>query len=143
MSCPPSQSPSPRPASLQLKATLSETGAVFLLARGGLAPQPHLFPWKNGSLVKKGPWRVPSSDSLNDQWGWPSSCPALPGAVLVPACTGSAIQLWRRCYLRGSPERQVRARLGSGQLGGGGALPLPPPVTSVKSLCPSCVDSNH
>ncbi|XP_019411714.1 PREDICTED: myotubularin-related protein 11 isoform X1 [Crocodylus porosus] len=94
------------PGCSKLKATLSETGAVFLLARGALAPQPHLFPWKNGSLVKKGPWRVPSSDSLSDQQGWPSSYPALLGEVLVPACVGPAIQLWRRCYLRGSPERQ-------------------------------------
>ncbi|EMP31288.1 Splicing factor 3B subunit 4, partial [Chelonia mydas] len=94
----------------KLEAALSGNGAVYLFAKGSLSPQTHLFPWKNGSLSRKG-WRwAQSLESLSEQdrslrskpSGWP-----LQPAGLLPASVGPLIQLWRRCYLRGSQEVQT------------------------------------
>ncbi|XP_034612347.1 myotubularin-related protein 11 isoform X3 [Trachemys scripta elegans] len=94
----------------QLEAALSGNRAVYLFAKGALSPQIHLFPWKNGSLSKKGWWRAQSSESLSEQdrslRSKPSGCPLQPEGLLLPASAGPLIRLWRRCYLRGSQEVQ-------------------------------------
>ncbi|XP_074836654.1 myotubularin-related protein 11 [Carettochelys insculpta] len=89
---------------------LSGSGSVYLLAKGSLLLQTHLFPWENGSLSRK-PWRrTQSSESLGEQERSlrckPSSCPLQPEGLLRPAFVGPLIQFWRRCYLRGSQEVQ-------------------------------------
>ncbi|CAM2108227.1 unnamed protein product [Caretta caretta] len=94
----------------KLEAALSGNGAVYLFVKGGLSPQTHLFPWKNGSLSRKG-WRwAQSLESLSEQdrslRSKPSGCPLQPEGLLLPASVGPLIQLWRRCYLRGSQEVQ-------------------------------------
>uniref|UniRef100_A0A452J4A4 Myotubularin phosphatase domain-containing protein n=1 Tax=Gopherus agassizii TaxID=38772 RepID=A0A452J4A4_9SAUR len=94
----------------QLEAALSGSGTMYLFAKGALSPQTHLFPWKNGSLSKKGWWRAQSSESLSEQdrslRSSPSGCPLQPEGLLLPASVGPLIRLWRRCYLRGSQEVQ-------------------------------------
>ncbi|XP_050786648.1 myotubularin-related protein 11 isoform X2 [Gopherus flavomarginatus] len=94
----------------KLEAALSGNGTMYLFAKGALSPQTHLFPWKNGSLSKKGWWRAQSSESLSEQdrslRSSPSGCPLQPEGLLLPASVGPLIQLWRRCYLRGSQEVQ-------------------------------------
>uniref|UniRef100_A0A8C3FP48 Myotubularin related protein 11 n=1 Tax=Chrysemys picta bellii TaxID=8478 RepID=A0A8C3FP48_CHRPI len=94
----------------QLEGALSGNRAVYLFAKGALSPQTHLFPWKNGSLSKKGWWRAQSSESLSEQdrslRSKPSGCPQQPEGLLLPASAGPLIRLWRRCYLRGSQEVQ-------------------------------------
>uniref|UniRef100_A0A8C8RL28 Myotubularin related protein 11 n=1 Tax=Pelusios castaneus TaxID=367368 RepID=A0A8C8RL28_9SAUR len=118
------------------EATLARNGAMYLFAKGALLLQTHLFPWKNGSLSKKGWRQAPSSESLSEQeWSLrskPSSCLLQPDGLLCPVSLGPLIRLWRRCYLRGSSEVQrglfaptlaelaneldlLRERLGDGQ----------------------------
>ncbi|KAG6930196.1 myotubularin related protein 10, partial [Chelydra serpentina] len=95
----------------KLEAALSGNGAVYLFAKGALSPQTHLFPWKSGSLSRKGWRRAQSSESLSEQdrslRSKPSGCPLQPDGLLLPASAGPLIRLWRRCYLRGSQEVQV------------------------------------
>ncbi|XP_075763100.1 myotubularin-related protein 11 isoform X2 [Pelodiscus sinensis] len=94
----------------KLEPALSRNGAVYLWTKGALSPQTHLFPWKNGSLSKKGWRRAQSSESLGEQERplrrKSSSCPFQPEGLLLPASAGPLIRLWRRCYLRGSQEVQ-------------------------------------
>ncbi|XP_044847103.1 myotubularin-related protein 11 isoform X3 [Mauremys mutica] len=94
----------------KLEAALSGNGTMYLFAKGALSPQTHLFPWKNGSLSKKGWRRAQSSESLSEQdrslRSSPSGCPLQSEGLLLPASVGPLIRLWRRCYLRGSQEVQ-------------------------------------
>uniref|UniRef100_A0A8C3T5J6 Myotubularin related protein 11 n=1 Tax=Chelydra serpentina TaxID=8475 RepID=A0A8C3T5J6_CHESE len=98
-------------SSAPVGAALSGNGAVYLFAKGALSPQTHLFPWKSGSLSRKGWRRAQSSESLSEQdrslRSKPSGCPLQPDGLLLPASAGPLIRLWRRCYLRGSQEVQV------------------------------------
>ncbi|XP_044305175.1 myotubularin-related protein 11 isoform X1 [Varanus komodoensis] len=87
--------------------------SLFVFAKGSLTLQTHYFPWKNGSLSKKGCW-----------WAQPSEGPAeqekplarkssdcllyYKGLLLLPSHAGPLISLWKRCYLRGDPEVQVK-----------------------------------
>lgn len=96
--------------------------SVWLFSRGALTPLNQLCPWRDSpSLLAVSSRWLPrpaiSSESLADQeWGLPShwgACPLPPG-LLLPGCLGPQIRLWRRCYLRGRPEVQVRREDGLG-----------------------------
>lgn len=90
--------------------------SVWLFSRGALTPLNQLCPWRDSPSVlavssRWLPRPAISSESLADQeWGLPShwgACPLPPG-LLLPGYLGPQIRLWRRCYLRGRPEVQVR-----------------------------------
>lgn len=90
--------------------------SVWLFSRGALTALNQLCPWRDSpSLLAVSSRWLPrpaiSSESLADQeWGLPShwgACP-LPAGLLLPGYLGPQIRLWRRCYLRGRPEVQVR-----------------------------------
>lgn len=90
--------------------------SVWLFSRGALTPMNQLCPWRDSPsmLAVSSRWlprSAISSESLADQeWGLPSywgACP-LPSGLLLPGYLGPQIRFWRRCYLRGRPEVQVR-----------------------------------
>ncbi|XP_077175386.1 myotubularin-related protein 11 isoform X2 [Paroedura picta] len=86
--------------------------AVFLLSKGSLSLQTQLFPWKNGSLSKKVSRWAQLSEGPGDQnkpLRGQSGLRHLPpeGLLLLPLHAGPFVRLWKRCYLRGSPEVQV------------------------------------
>ncbi|XP_064355150.1 myotubularin-related protein 11 isoform X2 [Dromaius novaehollandiae] len=83
-------------------------GAVWVLAKGALWPQPQPFPWRSGALGKRLPRWAPSLESLSEPERGPvgSPLPAPPRGPLLPCAAGPAIRLWRRCYLRAVPEGQ-------------------------------------
>lgn len=90
--------------------------SMWLFSRGALTPLNQLCPWQDStSLLTVSSHWLPrparSSESLADQeWGLPShwgACPLPPG-LLLPGYLGPQIRFWKRCYLRGRPEVQVR-----------------------------------
>lgn len=90
--------------------------SVWLFSRGALTPLNQLCPWQDSpSLLAVSSHWLPrparASESLADQeWGLPShwgACPLPPG-LLLPGYLGPQIRFWKRCYLRGRPEVQVR-----------------------------------
>lgn len=89
---------------------------MWLFSRGALTALSQLCPWQDSpSLLAVSSHWLPrparSSESLADQeWGLPShwgACPLPPG-LLLPGYLGPQIRFWKRCYLRGRPEVQVR-----------------------------------
>ncbi|XP_060113259.1 myotubularin-related protein 11 [Heteronotia binoei] len=86
--------------------------AMFLSSKGSLSLQTQLFPWKNGSLSKKfSRWALLSEgpgeqDRPSRGKPGPRHLPRK-DRLLLPLPAGPFIRLWRRCYLRGSPEVQV------------------------------------
>ncbi|XP_053225358.1 myotubularin-related protein 11 [Podarcis raffonei] len=85
---------------------------LYLFSKGSLSLQAHFFPWKNGSLAKKGSRRSQGSEAPREQ-DRSRRCKTRSfllhhdGLLLLPSYAGPSIRLWRRCYLRGSPETQA------------------------------------
>ncbi|NXI64591.1 MTRAB protein, partial [Anseranas semipalmata] len=81
-------------------------GAVFVLAKGSLSPQP--FPWRSGRPPPRLLRWAPSLESLSERGGSTggSPVPTPPRGLLLPCAAGPSVRLWRRCYLRGLPEAQ-------------------------------------
>ncbi|XP_078238290.1 myotubularin-related protein 11 isoform X2 [Pogona vitticeps] len=93
----------------QMQNTPPGKGTLYVFSKGSLALQTHFFPWKNGSLVKKGTRRAPLAEGTGEQERppWGKASPWLlyqDGPLLLPSLVGPRIRLWRRCYLRGNPD---------------------------------------
>ncbi|XP_069508503.1 myotubularin-related protein 11 [Ambystoma mexicanum] len=93
----------------------SGTCTVYLLQKGSLTLLTQFLPWKTSSSYKRGSRRAQSSESLlveleRSVRGIKPTF-ALPHSdeMLHPLHTGPWIRLWRRCYLRGSPDTQVNS----------------------------------
>ncbi|XP_063001918.1 myotubularin-related protein 11 [Elgaria multicarinata webbii] len=92
--------------------TPSGKWALYVFAKGSHTLQTHYFPWKNGSLSKKGCRRVQLSEGPGEQdrssTRKPSGCLLYhKDRLLLPSHAGPSIHLWKRCYLRGNPDVQV------------------------------------
>ncbi|XP_053561381.1 myotubularin-related protein 11 isoform X2 [Bombina bombina] len=82
---------------------------VYLLSKGSLILQSPFLPWKSGTVSKRVARRAQSSESLLEeerQLRSNLSPPHCTSDLLLPLCVGPWVQLWRRCYLRCSPEMQ-------------------------------------
>uniref|UniRef100_A0A8C5QZX2 Myotubularin related protein 11 n=1 Tax=Leptobrachium leishanense TaxID=445787 RepID=A0A8C5QZX2_9ANUR len=91
----------------------SSSPCMFLLSRGFLIPQSPLFPWKSGTVSKKGNRRAQSLENLLEderqlQMKSNTGVSHAPGDLLLPLCFGPWIRLWIRCYLRSNMENQVK-----------------------------------
>ncbi|XP_061461876.1 myotubularin-related protein 11 isoform X2 [Rhineura floridana] len=85
---------------------------LYLLSKGSLSLQAHVFPWKNGSLSKKGSRRAQPPEGPGERDVSLRCKPSRrllhhDGLLLLPLHTGPFVHLWKRCYLRGNLEVQA------------------------------------
>ncbi|XP_067328463.1 myotubularin-related protein 11 [Anolis sagrei] len=91
------------------------SSSLYLFSKGSLTLQPQLFPWKNGSLAKRGSRRnlIPegSGEAEKVTRGSKLFHGRLPdpedGLLLFPSFSGPSVRFWKRCYLRGNPDVPV------------------------------------
>uniref|UniRef100_H9GUY2 Myotubularin phosphatase domain-containing protein n=1 Tax=Anolis carolinensis TaxID=28377 RepID=H9GUY2_ANOCA len=87
--------------------------SLYLFSKGSLTLQSQLFPWKNGSLAKRGSRRNLISEGSGEAEkatrGNKLFHGRLPdpedGLLLLPSYLGPSVRFWKRCYLRGNPGR--------------------------------------
>lgn len=102
------------PLFLQMENTPTGNWALYLFSKGSLSLQTHLFPWKNGSVSKKSfRWAqlLEGSGEQDRAARRRKSSGGLchhGGLMLLSSHTGPSIQLWKRCYLRGNTDLQVK-----------------------------------
>ncbi|XP_042296751.1 myotubularin-related protein 11 [Sceloporus undulatus] len=102
------------PNGSKMDNTPSGKWALYLFSKGSLTLQSHFFPWKNGSLSKKGSRRTLLPEGPGEQersLRGNSLSVRLLGCddelLLLPSHAGPSVRLWKRCYLRGNPDIQV------------------------------------
>ncbi|KAM8921742.1 myotubularin-related protein 11 [Pelodytes ibericus] len=92
------------------KMGASNSCSMFLLSKGFLIPQSPLFPWKSGTVSKRGSRRAQSLENLLEeerQLKSSISTPIAPKDLLLPLCVGPWVRLWKRCYLRWDMDRRM------------------------------------
>ncbi|XP_053134260.1 myotubularin-related protein 11 isoform X2 [Hemicordylus capensis] len=96
----------------EMDNTPSGNWTLYVFSKGCLSLQTHFFPWKNGSISKRGSRRAHLSEGPGDQERAPRAKPSNflghhDRQLLLPRYAGPWVRLWKRCYLRGNPEIQV------------------------------------